>query len=246
MEKSSKIFGLRTILEAINSQHSIDKVFLQKNTENFLMNQLKKAINKHRIAFSYVPVEKLNKLSKFGNHQGAVAQIAAINFYDLETILKGVLEKNKLPLFLVLDKISDVRNFGAIIRTACCTGVDAIIIGKNAAAPVNEQTIKTSVGGVFHIPICKVTHIKDALFILQSVQVQMIAATEKSSYTLYEMDFTKPTAIIIGSEDKGIHRSVLKMCDAKAKLPITGNIASLNVSVACGAFLYEAIRQRTV
>lgn len=242
--KSSSIFGIRAILEAINSNNSIDKVFVLKGGTGFLMNELMQSLKTNNIAFSYVPVEKLDKLSKYNNHQGAVAQIAPIDFHDLDTLISKTLDKNETPLFLLLDQLSDVRNFGAIIRTAECTGVHGIIIQKQGNAPINAETVKTSAGAAFNIPICKVDHIKDALFILQAAEIQVIAATEKTEDTLYDIDFTLPTAIIMGSEDRGINPSILKMVDQKAKLPLKGSIGSLNVSVACGAFLYEAVRQR--
>ncbi|MDG2280948.1 MAG: 23S rRNA (guanosine(2251)-2'-O)-methyltransferase RlmB, partial [Flavicella sp.] len=201
-------------------------------------------IKTNKVAFSYVPVEKLDKLSKYNNHQGAVAQIAPINFHDLDTLVEATLEKEETPLFLLLDQVSDVRNFGAIIRTAECTGVHGIIIQNQGNAPVNAETVKTSAGAAFNIPICKVNHIKDALFILQAAEIQVVAATEKTDDLLFDVDLKKPSAIIMGSEDRGINPSILKMVNAKAKLPLKGNIGSLNVSVACGAFLYEAVRQR--
>ena len=150
----------------------------------------------------------------------------------------------KTPLFLLLDQISDVRNFGAIIRTAECTGVNGIIIQKKGGAPVNGDTIKTSAGAVFKVPICKVDHIKDAMFYLQASGIKVIAATEKTENTLYDISFKEPCALIMGSEGRGINPSVLKLVDDKAKLPMYGEIGSLNVSVACGAFLYEVVRQR--
>jgi 23S rRNA (guanosine2251-2'-O)-methyltransferase len=242
--KTSKIFGIRAVLEAIHSESSIDKVFVQKGISGHLITELMQSLKKNNIAFSYVPVEKLDKLSKYNNHQGAVAQIAPIKFHDLDTLIEETLKKEETPLFLLLDQVSDVRNFGAIIRTAECTGVHGIIIQKQGNAPVNAETVKTSAGAAFNIPISKVDHIKDALFILQAAEIQMVAATEKTEDTLFDVDFKKPTAIIMGSEDRGINPSILKMVDAKAKLPLKGNIGSLNVSVACGAFLYEALRQR--
>lgn len=243
MQKETKLYGLRAILEAIEAHKSIDKIFLQKGLRGELFAKLEKKIRKKNLNFSYVPVEKLNRLTP-NNHQGAVAQISPISFYDLDTLVTAVKEKKDQPLFLVLDQLSDVRNFGAIIRTAECTGVDGIIIQKKGSAPINEDTIKTSAGAVFNIPICKVDHIKDALYYFQASNIKIIAATEKTEDSLYITDFTKGCAIIMGSEGKGISPSVLKIVDAKAKLPMFGNIASLNVSVACGVFLYEAVRQR--
>ncbi|GAA4293426.1 23S rRNA (guanosine(2251)-2'-O)-methyltransferase RlmB [Aestuariibaculum suncheonense] len=243
MQEQTQIFGIRAILEAINAGETIDKVFLQKGLKGDLFSELEFALRQHSINSSYVPVEKLNRLTR-GNHQGAVAQISPIAFYDLEDLVSQVMESGKTPLFLLLDQLSDVRNFGAIIRTAECTGVDGIIIQKKGGAPVNGDTIKTSAGAVFKIPICKVDHIKDAVFYMQASGVKVVAATEKTDDTLYDIDFTEPCAIIMGSEDRGINPSTLKVVDAKAKLPLLGEIGSLNVSVACGAFLYEAVRQR--
>lgn len=243
MENANQVFGIRAIIEAIQSGTIIDKVFIQKDLNSDLMKELLRVIKQKNINFSYVPAEKLNKLSS-KNHQGAVATISPISFIQIEELIETVLNKNDKPLFLILDQLSDARNFGAIIRTAECTGVDGIIIQKQGSAPVNGDTIKTSAGAVFNIPICKVDHIKDAIFHLQASGIKTIAATEKTENNIYDINFNSPVAIIMGSEDRGINPSVLKIVDEKAKLPMFGNIGSLNVSVACGAFLYEAIRQR--
>lgn len=240
----SKVFGLRTVIEAINSGKTISKVYLQKGLSGPLFSELNTLIKKHNISNSYVPIEKLNRFSKNNNHQGVAAQISPIDFVDLESLIATTLEKNTTPLFLLLDQISDVRNFGAIIRTAECTGVNGIIIQKQGNAPISADTIKTSAGAAFKMPICKVDHIKDAVFQLQAEEIQIVAATEKTDNLIYSIDLTKPTAIIMGSEDRGINPSILRIVDHKAKLPLLGEIESLNVSVACGAFLYEATRQR--
>jgi len=245
-QNTTNIFGLRAIIEAIESGSSINKVYLQKGLRGNLYYELDKLIKAHKISTSTVPVEKLDRLSKNSNHQGAVAQISPVEFYDLEKIIEQTIDSEKTPLFLVLDQLSDVRNFGAIIRTAECTGVNAIIIQKNGSAPVNAETIKTSAGAAFKIPICKVDHIKDALFLLQASGIKTVAATEKTEDSVYDVDFNQPIAIVMGSEDRGVNPSVLKMVDYKAKLPILGEIESLNVSVACGAFLYETVRQRRI
>ena len=243
---TSIIFGIRAIIEAINSGNTISKVYLQKELKGNLFSELNTLIKKHGISTSHVPVEKLDRLSKYNNHQGAVAQISPIEFHDLETLIDTTISGNKVPLFLLLDQLSDVRNFGAIIRTAECTGVNGIIIQKNGSAPVNAETIKTSAGAAFKIPICKVDHIKDALFILQASEIKTVAATEKTDDSLFDINFNQPIAIIMGSEHRGINPSILKMVDYKAKLPLLGEIESLNVSVACGAFLYETVRQRII
>ncbi|WP_242117874.1 23S rRNA (guanosine(2251)-2'-O)-methyltransferase RlmB [Aestuariivivens sediminicola] len=243
MQNQTQIFGIRAVIEAINANESIDKVFLQKGLKGDLYLELENLLRSNDISTAYVPVEKLNRLTR-KNHQGVVAQIAPIAFHNLEDLILNVIESGKSPLFLLLDQLSDVRNFGAIIRTAECTGVDGIIIQKKGGAPVTGDTIKTSAGAVFNVPICKVDHIKDAVFYLQASGIKVIAATEKTSQNLYDISFTDPCAIIMGSEGKGINPSILKVVDAKAKLPLMGEIGSLNVSVACGAFLYEAVRQR--
>lgn len=243
MEKETTIFGIRAVIEAIKSGENIDKIFLQKGLRGELFSELEQLLKKERLNCSYVPVEKLNRLSK-KNHQGAIAQIAPIIFHDIEDLVMNVMESGKTPLFLLLDQLSDVRNFGAIVRTAECTGVSGIIIQKKGGAPVNGDAIKTSAGALFKMPICKVDHIKDAVFYMQASGIKVIAATEKTDNTVYDVSFKEPCAIIMGSEGKGINPSVIKVADDKAKLPLLGEIESLNVSVACGAFLYEAVRQR--
>lgn len=243
MEKENQIFGIRAIIEAIQAGASVDKVYIQKEATGDLMKDLIKVMKRGNVKFSYVPVEKLNRLTP-NNHQGAVATISPISFYDIETLINTVTESGKTPLFLILDQISDARNFGAIIRTAECTGVDGIIIQKSGSAPVNGDTVKTSAGAIFNVPICKVEHIKDAIFYLQGSGIKTVAANEKTDKNIYDVNLNEPVAIIMGSEDRGINPSVLKIVDEKAKLPMFGSIGSLNVSVACGAFLYEAVRQR--
>ena len=242
MEKTTYIYGIRTIIEAIESNKEISKIYLLKEAEGLLMQQLKTAARKNNIAVSYVPIEKLDHLAK-GNHQGAAASISPVNFHDLERILEQTDIASK-PLFLLLDGVTDVRNFGAIIRTAACTGVKAIIVSEKGSAPVNAATIKTSAGAVFNIPICKVNHIKDAIYLLQAYEIKTVGANEKTTDLLYDIDLNIPLAIVLGSEDRGINPSTLKVLDQIVKLPMQGDIASLNVSVACGAMLYEAVRQR--
>jgi len=243
MQKDNLIFGIRAIIEAVQSGKEIDKIYIQKDTQGDLMRSLMKILKEHQLSFQYVPIEKLNRLTP-KNHQGAVATIAPISFVSLENLVLNTFDKSVTPLFLMLDQLSDARNFGAIIRTAECCGVHGIIIPKHGAAPVNGDTIKTSAGAVFNVPICKVEHMKDAVMYLQGSGIKTVAATEKTEHLLYDVSLKEPLAIIMGNEEKGIHPSLLKMIDEKAKLPMFGTISSLNVSVACGAFLYEALRQR--
>lgn len=244
MKEEYQIFGIRAVIEAINAGKSVDKVFVQKGLKGDLFKELDQLLKENQIATSFVPVEKLNRLSR-KNHQGVIANISPVAFHNLEDLVTRSLERGKKPLFLLLDQLSDVRNFGAIIRTAECTGVTGIIIQQRGAAPITADTVKTSAGAVFNVPICKVEHIKDAVFYLQGSGIQVVAATEKTDDLIYQADFSIPTAIIMGSEDVGISPSILKAVDKKAKLPMYGTIGSLNVSVACAVFLYEAVRQRS-
>lgn len=243
MKESTTIYGLRAVIEALQTNKSIDKIYLQKGLGGHLYQELQQHMSRQEHNISYVPVEKLNKLVN-GNHQGIVAKISPIEFRTLEEVVPETFERSDSPLFLLLDQIDDVRNFGAMIRTAECTGVDAIVVQKKGGAPVTADTVKTSAGAIFNIPICKVDHIKDAIYFMQASGVKVIAATEKTTDLLYEKDFCQPLALVMGNEGKGINPSVLKIVDGKAKLPIKGSIGSLNVSVACGAFLYEVVRQR--
>ncbi len=242
MDKSTEIYGIRSVIEAINSSKDIDKVFIQTGLKGKLIGQLESLIRNNKINFSYVPTQKLNRLSK-KNHQGVIARIAPIKFYNIDSFSE-VLERSKNPFVLILDQINDVRNFGAIIRTAEISGVDGIIIQNSSSAPVNSDTIKTSAGAIFNIPICKVNHIKDAIYHLQSMNISIISASEKSAKNIYDVDLKVPIAIIMGSEQKGINKSVINLSDESVKLPMYGKIESLNVSVACGVFLYEVVRQR--
>lgn len=243
MKKNQLIYGIRAIIEAIDAKKPINKIFLQKGLKGELSKELEIKIRKNGLSFSYVPIEKLNRLTN-SNHQGAVAQISPVAFQDFEILMEKILNQSKQPLLLLLDQVTDVRNFGAIIRTAECTGVDAIIVPKSGSAPITEDTIKTSAGAVFNIPIAKVDHLKDVIFYLQSSGIKVIGATEKTDNSIYDVDFNRPIAILMGSEEKGISPSVLKIIDSEAKLPLLGEIGSLNVSVASGIFLYEALRQR--
>ena len=241
MQENTQIFGIRTVIEAINAGQTLEKVYIQKGLKGQLFSTLNSLIKEHNISSSHVPIEKLNHLAKNQNHQGVVAKISAIDFYTLESILA---KKTDNPLYLLLDQVTDVRNFGAILRTAECTGVDAVIIPNQGSAPINADAIKTSAGAAFKIPICKVNHLLDAIYELQAEDIQIVSITEKTDNSIYEVDFTKPTALIMGSEHKGISPSILKISDKKGKLPLLGTIESLNVSVACGVSLYEIVRQR--
>ena len=237
------LFGIHSLLEAIKSEKTIDKVFIQKGLQGDLIKEVREALKEIKVIPNEVPLEKLNRLTQ-KNHQGVVAYTSPVKFYELEFLVEQTLQFETKPLFLLLDQVTDVRNFGAILRTAACTGVHGIIIQNKGGAPVSADTIKTSAGAVFTIPICKVPHIKDAIYYLQASEIQIIAATEKASTLIYDTNLKAPTALLMGSEGKGISSSLLKIADQQVKLPMQGSVASLNVSVACGALLYEVVRQR--
>ncbi|MCP9201553.1 23S rRNA (guanosine(2251)-2'-O)-methyltransferase RlmB [Gramella sp. GC03-9] len=243
METENRIYGIRAVIEAIESGKSIEKLFVQKGLSGSLFQELNRHLKKANFTISYVPVEKLNKLSK-GNHQGVVASISPVSYVGLDELMEISQKSTTPPLFLLLDGLTDVRNFGAIIRTAECCGVTGIIIPEKGAAPINADTVKTSAGAVFKLPICRVNHILDAVYHLQTYDIKLIAATEKTDDTIHDIKLDQPIGIIMGNEAKGVSNSILKAVDHKAKLPMLGSIASLNVSVACGAILYEVVRQR--
>ena len=239
--KKNMIYGLHPVMEAIKQGKQIDKIFVQKNLKGLASHNLLALLKEQNINYKSVPVEKLNKLTG-ENHQGVVAFTAPVKFASLENILE--LTTNKPRTFVILDGITDPRNFGAIIRTAVAVNADGIIFSENNSAPVNEDTVKTSAGGVFNIPLIKVKHLKDALFLLQAYDIKVFAATEKANQLIYDTNLQSDVAIIMGSEGKGVHKSLQALSTAKIKLPMSDKIDSLNVSVACGIILYEIVRQR--
>ena len=241
--EGQEIFGVRAILECIEAGQHIEKVWLLKGQKSPLFKTLENRLREAVIAHSYVPKERLDRFNT-KNHQGAVALISPIAFYDLEPLIEKSLEQHKPPLFLLLDQITDTRNLGAILRNASACGVDALILPQSGSARITADTIKTSAGAAFTVPIVKVEHLKDAVFLLEAYEIQCMALTEKATLTVYEHEMNRPMALILGSEEKGISKSLLNMVKLQAKLPMIGDIASLNVAVACGAILYEVIRQR--
>ncbi len=241
---SNLIYGMHPVMEALKSGQYIDKLFIQKNLKGGLSISLFEILKEKNINFKLVPIEKLNRLTK-ENHQGVVGYISPVKIFKLEDLLE---EKSEFvnKIYILLDGVTDPRNFGAIIRTAAAVDATGIIIPENNSAPINEDVIKTSAGGIFKIPIAKVKHLKDAIFLLQSYGIKSIAATEKTDKLAYHTDLIGDYALIMGSEGKGIQYSILKLCDEKVKLPMSEHISSLNVSVACGIILYESVRQRII
>ena len=242
-EEKNYIFGIRAIIEAVEAGKTIDKLFIQKGLHNDLFAELWKLVREKRINYKHVPLEKINRLTR-KNHQGVFAFISPIDFHNIEDVIPKLYEEGKNPLVLVLDRITDVRNFGAIARTAECAGVDTILIPEQNAAAINADAIKTSAGALHKVTVCRTWNLKLALQFMKESGIQLIGCTEKTQNDMYKPDYTIPTAIIIGSEEDGVSPEFLKMCDARAKIPMNGKIASLNVSVATGVILYEAIRQR--
>lgn len=237
------IFGIRALAEAIKAGKEIDKVIVQNGLQGDLFSELRALLKEHNIIAQYVPQERLRKFTT-KNHQGVIAFLSEIEYSKLDQVLPMVYEKGKTPLFLMLDRVTDVRNFGAICRTAECAGVDAIIIPSRGGAQINSDAIKTSAGALHKIPVCKEDNLKVAIYYLKESGVKLVACTEKTNDFYTIIDYTEPVCIVMGSEEDGISSEYLKLCDAKAKLPLMGEIESLNVSVAAGIVLYEAIRQR--
>ncbi len=243
--KEDFIFGLRPVIEAIEAGKTVDKVFLQNALQGPIYAELKTLLAEHKIRPNYVPVEKLNRFTR-KNHQGVVAFISDVPFHSIENILPEIFEQGRTPFLLILDRLTDVRNFGAICRTAECVGIDAVIIPEKGGAPLNSDAIKTSAGAMYNLKICKEKNLAHVVDFLQQSGVQVFSATEKAQQLVYEVDFSQPCALVMGNEETGISKEVLHHSDAKIKLPIEGKTQSLNVSVACGAILYEALRQRMV
>jgi len=237
------IYGIHAILEALRNDKPIEKVWLLKGIKNSQFDTLIRALNERHVSFSFVPTERLQKFAS-KTHQGAVARIAPVQTHALEPLIENTLSKTTTPLFVILDGITDARNFGAILRTAAATGVDGVIIPQSGSAPINGDTIKTSAGAIFKVPIARVVHLKDALQLLQAYDIATVGITEKATALVYDEDFKQGIAFVMGAEDKGISKGLFNLLQSHAKLPMHSDIESLNVSVACAVVLYEVVRQR--
>lgn len=245
MDKKIEIYGIRSIIEAIESSKDISRVYLLKSNshKSSLFRSLVSLLENNNIKYSFVPKEKFKKFEN-KNHQGAVAILSPIKLLSIEELISVTFNKISSKTYVLLDGITDARNFGAIIRTAVASNVDGIIIPQNNSAPVNSDVIKTSSGGVFKIPIARVNNIKDAILHLNSIEMSIISLSEKANKTIYDYNFKESTAIIMGSEDKGISKGVLSLSNEILKIPIDSKIDSLNVSSAFSAVAFEIIRQR--
>ncbi|GAB4492311.1 MAG: 23S rRNA (guanosine(2251)-2'-O)-methyltransferase RlmB [Raineya sp.] len=243
-KNSDFIFGIRAIIEAIRAEKDIDKLLIQLDIgKSGLMGDLLALARERQILVQRVPVYKLNKITA-KNHQGAIAYLSAVYYASYENILQDVFEQGKTPLFLLLDGITDVRNLGAIARSAECAGVNCLIVPEKNSAQISNDAIKTSAGALHYLPVSRVKSLLQAVKYLKSAGIQVVACTEKTDNLLYEADLSLPTAIVMGAEDLGISKEILREADVLAKIPMFGEIGSLNVAVSAGIMLYEAVRQR--
>jgi 23S rRNA (guanosine2251-2'-O)-methyltransferase len=237
------IFGTRAVMEAILAHKEIDKILIDKEVNNDLVKELLKLAKDEKIPVVRVPDAKLNRITR-KNHQGVVAHMSSIEYASLDNVIEECFSKGVSPLILVLDRITDVRNFGAIARTADCAGVHAIVIPEKGAAQINSDAVKTSAGALNHLPICRVKNLYYTVKDLKKMGLNVISVSEKTERLMYDADFSIPTALILGSEEDGISPELTGLSDEFVKIPMSGNIGSLNVSVSAGVVIYEAIRQR--
>ena len=243
MERNEYIFGIRAVMEAIEAGKDIDKILIKKDLQGELATELFELIREYRIISQRVPVERINKITR-KNHQGVVAILSAVTYHTLENLVPQVYEEGMLPFVVVLDGITDVRNFGAISRTCECVGANAIVIPERSSVTVNADAIKTSAGALHYLPVCREKNVVSAVRFLKDNGYQIVAASEKAQISYTQADYTGPIAIVMGAEDTGISPEVLRLCDTMVSIPQFGNIGSLNVSVAAGVMMYEVVRQR--
>lgn len=238
------IYGTRAVIEAIEAGKEIDKLMIQRDLQNDLTNELLKLCHERKIPFQRVPIEKLNRVTR-KNHQGTIAFVSPVQFASLDNLISNAYSQGVDPFLIILDRITDVRNFGAIARTAECAGVHGIIVPSRGSAQIGADAMKTSAGALNHIAVVRSMNLKDTLKELQQNGIKIVACTEKADDLVYQKDLTGPIALLMGSEEEGISGEYLKIANEEAKLPMLGEISSLNVSVASGVFIYEAIRQRS-
>ena len=237
------VYGIHPVMEAIESGKEVEKVLIQRGLRSENFTDLMKSIKMHEIPYQFVPFEKLKKVTR-KNHQGVIGYISPIIFYQLEDILPTIYEEGRMPFLLIMDRITDVRNFGAILRTADGAEVDAVVIPSRNSAQLNSGTIKSSAGAIFNVPICRSSNLKDTISFLKESGLKIFAATEQADKHYFEHNLTGPIALILGSEGEGISEEYLKKSDAALKIPMLGDVDSLNVSVAAGVLMYEIVRQR--
>lgn len=243
IDKNEMIFGVRAVIEAVQAGKEIDKILVKKDIQSDLSKELFAAIKGKNINVQRVPVERINRITR-KNHQGVVAFVSQITYQRIEDIVPFLYEQGKTPFIVLLDGITDIRNFGAIARTCECAGVDAIVIPAKNSVTVNADAVKTSAGALHTIPVCRENNISDAINFMKDSGIRILAATEKGEINYTESDCEGPLCIIMGAEDKGIPYDHLKLCDEWVRIPQFGTIGSLNVSVAAGVLVYEVVRQR--
>lgn len=237
------IYGTRAVLEAIAAGKDIDKVMIQSGLANDLVKELIAVARNNNIPIAFVPAEKLKRMSS-KNHQGVICLLSAVTYSSLDDLIFKAYHEGREPFFLMLDRITDVRNFGAIVRTAECAGIDGIIIPEKGNAPITSDAMKTSAGALNHMPVCREKDFKKTVQLLHDNGIRLIACTEKTERNIYQLNLTGPIAIIMGSEEDGISDQLLRQADELARIPLKGKIGSLNVSVAAGIALYEVVRQK--
>jgi rRNA methylase, putative, group 3 len=245
MKENEMIFGTRAVIEAVQAGKEIDKILMRRDLANDLARQLFALVKETNIPIQRVPQEKLDRLTR-KNHQGVIAFVSAVSYQKLEDIVPFLYEEGKIPFIVLLDGVTDVRNFGAIARSCECAGVDAIVIPSRNSVSVNADAMKTSAGALHTLPVCKENSITEAIKFLKNCGYTVVAATEKADKLYTSVDYVVPVALVLGGEDMGISMDNLRICDEMVKIPIFGNIASLNVSAAASVLLYEVIRQRSV
>ena len=236
-------YGMRPVMEAIESGKTIDKVLFQKGLQGELFKQLFYEVRQRKIPFQYVPQEKLNRLTR-QNHQGVIAFLSAIEYCDIYNIVPTIFEEGRVPFLLMLDKITDVRNVGAIARSAECAGVDAIILPLNGGAQLNEDAVKSSAGALHKVPVCRHSNLVEVIQYLKDSGIEVIGVTEKANHAHYNKDFTGPVCLIMGNEYEGLAWDYLRHCNDTVNIPMVGTVRSLNVSVATGIALFEIVKQR--
>jgi 23S rRNA (guanosine2251-2'-O)-methyltransferase len=244
MKESEMIFGTRAVIEAVQAGKEVDKILMRRDLQNDLSRELFNIVKETNIPIQRVPQEKLNRLTR-KNHQGVIAFISAVTYQKLEDIVPFLYENGKTPFLILWDGVTDVRNFGAIARSCECAGADAIVIPAHNSVSVNADAIKTSAGALLNVPVCKESGITEAVRFLKNCGYKVVAAVEKAELNYTSIDYTVPTALILGGEDRGISSDNLRICDEMVKIPVQGAIASLNVSAAAAVLMYEVVRQRS-
>lgn len=237
------IFGIRTIEEAIRSGKEIDRVLIRKGLSGELFQAFFTLVRENNVPFQYVPVEKIDRITR-KNHQGVIAFLSEVAYHNIETIIPAIYEQGEIPLILMLDCITDVRNMGAIARSAECAGVHAIVVPEKGSAQINADAVKTSAGALHYIPVCRVKSLVNTIKFFKDCGIHIFAATEKATDIYYACDFQKPMAIIMGAEDVGINPDLLRLSESWIKIPMKGMVSSLNVSAATSVLLFDVLRQR--